>query len=197
MTSSSPTTPPDLPGEEVRLRHQVAEPNGLHGILMVAVLVITFGGAFVYWLRTGSGTVGDGGTVSNIGGLVWFGPLFLWVVVYFFIGDRGPFAALYLPRSTIDVRDDGISWTTPKGTDRWDWDAIGGISCLGDGTGQATTVFDPSGVELGSIAGPFADQRTKRAVRLPDLILERRLDLFEAVDARNPGNGCVRRQTPS
>ncbi len=160
---------------------------------MVAIIVYTFAGFWVYWLRTGETTVGHGGTLSSLGGLVWTGPLFAWAVVYFFIGDRGPFRALYLPRSTVDVGDDGLSWWTPTAESRWGWDAIGGVSCLGDGTAQATTVYDPAGVELGSITGPMTDTRTRRASRLPEVILEVRLDLFEALNPKYPGNGCVRR----
>jgi hypothetical protein len=182
-----------LAGTKVQLRGVIAEPNGIHGVVMVAVLIYTFAGFWVYWLNTGSTTIGDGGQFSRLGGLVWMGPLFAWCVLNFFITDRGPFAALYQPRSTIDVDDDGLSWWTPTAAGQADWEAIGGVSCLGDGTGQLTTMYDPSGVELGSITGALADQRTRRAARLPDVILEVRLDLFEALNPRYPGNGCVRR----
>ena len=163
------------------------------GVLAVAVIVYTFAGFWVYWLRTGLTRVSDSGEISPLGELVWVGPLFAWTVVYFVIGDRGPFKALYLPRSTVDVGDEGLSWWTPTAESQWGWDAIGGVSCLGDGTAQATTVYDPAGIELGSITGVMADTRTGRGARLPEAILEVRLDLFEALNPKYPGNGCVRR----
>jgi hypothetical protein len=163
------------------------------GVLMAGAVIYTFAGFWVYWLRTGQTRVGDGGTVSDIGSLVWLGPLIAIYLAYAVVGDRGPFRVLYLPRSTVDVGHDGLSWRTPAGAMRLDWEAIGGVSCLGDATGQATTVYDPAGIELGSITGAMVDTRTRRPSRLPEAILEVRLDLFEALNPKHPGNGCVRR----
>lgn len=163
------------------------------GVLVVAVIVYTFAGFWVYWLRTGLTRVSDSGEISTLGELVWVGPLFAWMVVYFFIGNRGPFKALYLPRSTIDLDDDGLSWWTPSAAGRVDWASIGGVSCLGDNSRQETKVFDPSGADVWSIIGVMSDDRTQRAARLPDVVLEVRLDQFEALDPKHPGNGCVRR----
>ena len=39
----------------------------------------------------------------------------------------------------------------------------------------------------------MTDTRTRRASRLPEVILEVRLDLFQALNPKYPGNGCVRR----
>ena len=192
MTSSSPTTP-DLGGTTVRLRQRTAEPNTTGTILMVAVIIYTFACGFVYWLMTGSTTLGVGGRLTPLGQILTFGPFVVMILIFFVVGDRGPFRALYLPHSTIDVDDDGISWWTPSAASRVGWASIGGVSCLGEGTAQITTVYDPAGIELGSITGPMSDTRTRRASRLPEVILEIRLDLFEALDPKVPGNGCVRR----
>ena len=167
------------------------------GALMLGILVYTFAGFWVYWLGTGSTTVGVGGRVSDLGGLVWMGPIITLGLVLLAIGDRGPFKVLYLPRSTVDLGDDGLSWWTPSAAGRAAWGSIGGVSCLGDNAGQITTVFDPTGAEIWSITGVMSDQRTGRAARLPDVILEVRLDQFEAVDPKRPGNGCVRRSPRS
>ncbi len=167
------------------------------GALSLGILIYTFAGFGVYWLGTGSTTVGVGGSVSNLGGLVWLGPIMALTLVLLAIGDRGPFKVLYLPRPTVDLSDDGLSLWTPTVASRWDWNAIGGVSCLGDGTGLLTTVYGPTGEALGSITGVMTDLRTGRAARLPDVILELRLHEFEAVDARKPGNGCVRRSPRS
>ena len=123
MTSSSPTTP-DPEWTTVRLRERTPEPTRLHTVLIVAVIVYTFAGGWVYWLRTGSTEIGDGGTISSAGELVLFAPLFLWMLLYFLIGDRGPFSALYLPRSTIEVNNDGLSWRTPSAAGSADWASI-------------------------------------------------------------------------
>ena len=79
----------------VRLRG-AAEPNGLHGLVMVAVVIYTFAGFWVYWLKTGHTTVGEGGTVTTVGSLVWIGPLMAWYLLYALIGDRGPFRVLWV-----------------------------------------------------------------------------------------------------
>ena len=63
--------------------------------ITLGVIVYVFAGFFVYWLITGSGTIGDGGTVSDIGGFVWFGPLFAWGLVCV-VGPRGPFRRFWL-----------------------------------------------------------------------------------------------------
>jgi hypothetical protein len=181
----------------VRLRQRVAEPNGLMGAITMGVVIYVFAGFWVYWLKTGQTTVGVGGRITTIGELVWIAPLMVWGLLYFVIEDRGPFQALYVPRSTVEVGDDGLSWHTPTAANRWDWEAIGGVSCLGEKAAQTTTVFDSAGVELGSISGVMVDTRTRRASRLPETILDVRRDMFEALNPTYPGNGCVRRSASS
>jgi hypothetical protein len=102
MTSSSPTTT-DLGGTVVRLRQRTAEPNRAGTVLMMVVIAYTFAAGGVYWLKTGSTTLGVGGVLTPLGQALAFGPFFAWVPIYLLVGDRGPFRALYLPRSTIDL----------------------------------------------------------------------------------------------
>jgi hypothetical protein len=162
------------------------------GAMGLGLLAYTFAGFWVYWLVTGQTRVGDGGTVTPIGGLVWLGPIMAFVLIHLVVQDRGPFRTLYLPRSTVKIGNGELAWRTPSGAKRWDWDAIGRVSCLGDGTGQITMVYDPTGVELGSISGALVDQLTRRVTRLPTVIVEVRPDLFQAINPDHPGNGCVR-----
>jgi hypothetical protein len=56
---------------EISLRTR-RPPNRLFAIWLLGVLVLTFGGFFVYWLRTGSWTIT---TLDAIGSILWFGPL--------------------------------------------------------------------------------------------------------------------------
>lgn len=67
------------------------DPKPLLVLVGMAVIAYTFAGFFVYWLITGSGTVGIGGRVSDLGSFIWAGPLFAWLTVYL-TGRRGPFA---------------------------------------------------------------------------------------------------------
>ena len=59
---------------------------GVAGLLVIAY---TFAGFAVYWLRTQSTTVLTG-TLSDLGALVWFGPLVIGGLVTVVFGDRGP-----------------------------------------------------------------------------------------------------------
>jgi hypothetical protein len=94
--------------------------------------------------------------VSNLGGLIWLFPLMIGFPAILFVGDRGPFSALYAQRTTVTVGPDGLTWWTAKGGDgRLPWSELGGVSRI---TGKYSTyeaVFAPSGEEVVGFEGPF------------------------------------------
>jgi hypothetical protein len=68
-----------------------------------------FAGFVVYWLVTGSWTIGVGGRMSNLGGLVWVGPLVVGTALIL-VGPRGRLRALWQPRTTLRVDPVGLAW---------------------------------------------------------------------------------------
>ena len=183
----------------LRLRQKHPTPNGRLGFLAMASILYTFAGFGVYWLRTGSGTVGEGGHVSTPGGLVWFGPLVIGVLAALLIEDRGPLRALYFPRATVSVSADALKWWTPRGgAGCLAWADLGGASRFVRGRDKTTeTVFTVSGVEAASIEGPFTIEGTRRSVNLPSVILDARPRDFMPLDPRHPERGCLTRSPRS
>ena len=182
----------------LRLRQKWAMPNGRLGFLAACALVFTFAGFVVYWWRTGSWTVGEGGTISNLGALIWLAPLMIGFTTALLIGDRGPFRALYVPRTTVTISADGLAWWTAKGgASRLAWSELGGVSRFVNKRVTTETVFDLSGKELAALDGPFVIDGSRRTVSLPTVILDvRPLDFFP-LDPRHPERGCLTRSPRS
>lgn len=78
-------------------------------ILVIAGGIWFFAGFVVYRLVTGSWTIGVGGRMSNLGGLLWIGPLIVGVALIL-IGRHGKLRALWRPRLTLQVDRDGLAW---------------------------------------------------------------------------------------
>jgi hypothetical protein len=176
----------------VRLRQAQATWNGRFGLLIVVVLAYTFAGFGVYWLKTGSGTIGVGGSVSNLGGLVWFVPLMIGVPAIVVVADRGPFRALYEPRSTVTVGPDGLAWWTAKGGDgRLAWSDVGGVDRVKGRFATSESIFSLSGKEVVRLDGPFKVDGRRKSVSLPAIVLEMRPNRFVAADPRHPERGCI------
>lgn len=109
-----------------RYRQTVSDPKPLFAIVGMAVVVYTFAGFFVYWLITGSGTVGIRGRVSDLGSVVWAGPLFAWGAVYL-TGRRGPFIRLWREPVTVTVDSQTLTWIGDGTTGCTSWDAVAEI----------------------------------------------------------------------
>jgi hypothetical protein len=175
-----------------RLRQAHPTGNSRFCLITLALFAYTFAGFGVYWLKTGSGTVGEGGTVSNLGGLIWFFPIAIGFPAILFIEDRGPLRALYDLRTTVTVGPDGLTWWTAKGGDgRLAWSELGGVSRI---TGKYSTyeaVFALSGEEVVGFEGPFKVEGRRKSVSLPVIILEARPKAFVAADPRHPERGCI------
>ena len=78
-------------------------------ILVIAGGVWFFAGFVVYWLVTGSWTIGVGGRISNLGGLLWIGPLIVGVALIL-IGPHGKLRTLWKPRLRLQVDRVGLAW---------------------------------------------------------------------------------------
>jgi hypothetical protein len=177
----------------LRLRQKQAAPNGRFGLLAGAALAFFCLGFVAYWWRTGSWTI-EAGTISNLGALVWFGPLLIGFTTTLLIGDRGPFRAFYHPRTTLTVSADGLGWWTAKGgAQRLAWSELGGVSRFTNKSTTTETVFDVSGREIVTLEGPFAIEGSRRAVSLPAVILDARPREFFALDPNHPERGCLTR----
>ena len=174
-----------------RLRQAQPAWNGRFGLLALATVAYIFAGFGVYWLRTGSWTVGDGGTVSNLGGLIWFFPAvgFLAIVL---VRDRGMFRALYDPRTTVVVGPDGLAWWTAKAGDgRLAWSELGGVSRFKARYNTFEPVYAISGAEIVGFEGPFNLEGRRKSVNLPTIILEARPNDYVPIDPKHPERGCV------
>lgn len=156
----------------------------------------TFAGACVYQSITGSTTVGVDGRVSNLGTLVWFGPLVVGTAVMLFARDRGPFRRLYLPRASVQATVDDLAWSSAMSAGAATWAEIGGVSSVGDGPGRTTTVYGLVGEPLAELRGEFEDVRTRDRRSVTLRILDLRPDRYEPVDPSRPGDGCVWRDAP-
>jgi hypothetical protein len=179
-------------GVELRVRH--ADPSPVLGLFGLLLLAYTFAGFGVYYLLTGSTTVGVGGRVTDLGGLIWFGPLFVgWLVMLLGV-DRGPFRRLYLPRTRLLATGDGLAWRSPTTDGEAAWAEIGGVSSVGGGPGRLTTVYEPGGRPLAELRGEFEDVRTRDRRSVPERIVELHPDRFEPVDPARPADGCARRE---
>ncbi len=180
----------------VRIRAQ-PDPNTLSFILSIAAIVYTFAGFGVFWLHTGSGRIGDGGTFTLLGDLVWMAPLFTWGLVFVVVGPRGPFRVLWERPIGITLDAKGVSWRLTNGTtSACPWEEFGGASSGVDHRARWRHLFGRDGAELLAFAAPLVDEATGRKVRLPILIVQARPDLFEPLDPRHSERACVPRTAP-
>ena len=153
-----------------RLRQAQPTWNGRFGLILFAILAYTFAGFGVYWLKTGSGTVGDGGDGVNLGGLIWMLPLVIGFPALLFVGDRGPFRGLYERRTTVTVGPDGLTWWTAKNGDgRLAWANLGGVSRFRSRYFTSEPVFTLSGEEAVTLTGPFKVEGRRKSVSLPSI----------------------------
>jgi hypothetical protein len=179
----------------VRLRQRRPDPNNLMGVFTLTAIVWLFAGFGVLWLRTGSGRVGEGGSFTLVGDVVWIGPLFAWAIAYG-LGPRGPLRRLWEEpvRLLVDCR--GVTWMLAHGGSGFgSWDDIGGISSGMDWRGPWRSLRRRDGAELLTVRGPFIDEATNRPIALPMIPVAYRPELFEPLDVRHPERACVRRLT--
>lgn len=178
----------------VHLRHRSARAGAGLGLGSLVALGYTFAGFGVFWLQTGRGTIGeDGYRFTTIGNILWMAPLFLWFVV-FLIGDRGPFARLWLKRGTIEITANGMAWSDPcDGAGRVNWDDLAGVSELNWGASTLTSLFDQEGRTVVMLTRDFRRADSRRWVHVPVAVVAAQPGLFEPIDERHPVRGCVRR----
>jgi hypothetical protein len=90
-----------------------AEVGRALAVLLTVAVVWPFAGFVVYWLVTGSWTIGVGGRMSNLGGLLWVGSLVV-AAALARLGPRGKLRALWQPRLTLRVDRVGLAWQTER-----------------------------------------------------------------------------------
>lgn len=104
-------------------RQTVLDPRPIVVLATIGVIAYTFAGFFVYWLITGSGTIGIGGRVSDFGSVIWLGPFFVLGAVYL-IGRRGPFAVLWREPIIVSVNGQTLAWEEEGRSGSTSWDAV-------------------------------------------------------------------------
>jgi hypothetical protein len=188
----------DGPGSRpavVRLRQRRPDPNNLMGVFTFAAIVWVFAGFGIFWLRTGSGRIGDGGTYTLAGEVVWIGPLVAWAIAYR-LGPHGPLRRLWEEPVRLLVDGRGVTWMVAHDESGFgSWDDIGGVSSGMDWRGPWRSIRRSDGAELITVRGPLVDETTTRPVALPMILVGLRPDVFEALDVRHPERACVRRGT--
>jgi hypothetical protein len=165
------------------------------GVVTLAAIAWLFAGFGVFWLRTGSGRIGEGGTYNLAGLVVWLAPLVL-VRIGYVIGPLGPLRSLWEDPVRLVLDDRGVAWTLihdPSGFASWD--EVGGMSSDVDWRGPWRSLRRRDGAELVTVRGPFVDEATGRTVVLPTLLVRLHPELFEPLEARHPDRACIRRAT--
>lgn len=109
-----------------RYRQSEVDPSPVLMLVTIAVLTYVFAGFGVYWSITGSGTIGVGGRMSNVGELVWIGPIMVWFVIML-IGRRGSFTRLWRQPATLTVDAESLAWNVGGRPGSTTWDAISAI----------------------------------------------------------------------
>lgn len=155
--------------------------NGIGLVVLYAFLAWPLIGFWVYWLRTGLWTI-RGGTISDVGTLVWFGPLFLGVFLVA-MSPRGPLRWLFEPPYEVSLDEHVIAWARPDGAVRsTDWGNVGGVATAGYELSWDTIVRDLAGEEVIRFSGlSFRDLRTGWKGRLPSAVILVRPDRYELV----------------
>ena len=178
----------------VRIRERWPEPNGLYLVFTLGVIAYTFAGFFVYWLRTGHTTVGEGGSLTGIGRIIWMAPLYPWFFVSL-VGGRRPFHWLYKPARVFEVSNRGLTQLLGHQIHTSiSWDDVGGVSApSGSGFAARASIYDESGKELLELPGYFVQVDNRRRITLAEVVVTQRPDRFEALDPANPHKGCVLR----
>jgi hypothetical protein len=162
----------------IRYRQRRPEPNGLHGLFSLAVIAYTFAGFFVYWRVTGSTTVGVGGTVDDLGELVWFGPLLVWGVVVLVLTDRGPLGTLYQARVNVGIDADRITWTRDGRQGSVPWSDVAGIDFRTSTWAGDAAVWGFDGQEIVQLPNRLSRVGAGPSTTLMDVAVALRPDLF-------------------
>lgn len=152
-------------------------------------IVYVNAGFLVYWLITGSTTIGVGGRMTNLGGLVMFAPLMLWFGCYV-IGPRGVFKRAWYPDTIVTVADSRLSWVVDGLADAIAWSEVERIEYrfgLRDRNATGAKVLDTGGhlrarlpyllIEIGT---PSRRRLFRKKQRLVDVVAAMLPDTFEA-----------------
>jgi len=178
---------------QIRLLQRHPDPNDRMGLITLAAILWFFAGFGVLYLKTGSGTVGEAGTYTPAGDLVWIGPLVAWAIV-FSLGPRGRLRVLWSDPVRLTVDDGGVAWQVPGQPEAaCSWDELGGVSSGANWRSSWRSLWRRDGAELVTVRGPFVDEASGARVELSAVIVRVRPDTYEPLDPRHPDRACVRR----
>jgi hypothetical protein len=170
-------------------------PNTLGMILLMSSVAYQFAAFGVYWLVTGSGTIGVGGTLTGIGDLLFVGPTLL-ASAGLVVGPRGWVRRFFHDRVVVTLSWDGLETRGGRPGERFvPWEEIGGISVVGQGE-QATRVFDVVGRDLITLPAAFNAGASRRNTTIAEMALAVRPDRYQPIDVRRPRVGCLLRSVP-
>jgi hypothetical protein len=174
---------------------------------MIGALIVVFGGFAVLKVVSGSASIGDRGSVSDLGFIVWFGPILV-IGLLLLVGPRGPASRLYRARILVSLDADGIAWWVegqPGSPNRAAWSSIVAVR-------EAFSVrfddadcrlVDPSGNTIAWLPGLLVrvdppDHRSRptsyKTLWLPSLVIAMRPDRYRR--RRRPTTQAVLRTHP-
>jgi hypothetical protein len=187
--------PPSFPITSLTGRQRNVLPNTLGMILLMSALIYQFAAFGVYWLVTGSGTIGVGGTLTGLGNLLFLVPL-PFVCAGLFVGPRGWFGRFFRDPVIVTASRSGLAISRGKPGDRVvPWEDVGGISVLGQGE-EATRVFDVQGWDTITLPAAFNAGASRRNTTIAEMAIAVRPDRYRPIDERRPRRGCVLRSVP-
>ncbi len=159
------------------------DPGNFFSLAAGAIIIYIFAGFFVYWQKTGSWTIGTGGHMTDLGALIWLGPLVVWMGVYL-VGPRGPFTRLWYPPARMNVDRDGIEWNVDGQTGRVTWSDVREV-------GDRMSSREATNCSIKNLDGRTLARVPARVVgpsgvrqSLVNLVIEARPDLFERVGSQ-------------
>lgn len=197
--SASPATDRATSGQNAMRLRELKPTLNHRGLLVIAFsMAWVFAGAFVYWLKTGSTTIGVGGTLTNLGALIMFGPFFLSFLL-FWARPIGPLRVFYWPPVEFLIDDEQLAWQGAGLTPRavtwselggaaayfpWEWSGTIGLS--------RTTLYTLQGEQIQVPGGWFRDLETGQRANIPDLIVRLHPERYELLPAPlKPGDACA------
>jgi hypothetical protein len=176
-------------------RQRNVKPNTLGLILGMSMVVYEFAAFGVYWLVTGSGTIGVGGTLTGIGTLLFLGPMAL-VFAGLLVGPRGWMRRFFRDPVIVTLSWDGLATRAGWPGERFvPWEEIGGISVVGQGE-EATRVFDVHGQDTIALPAAFNAGPSRRNTTIAEMAIAVRPDRYRPIDERRPRRACVLRSLP-
>jgi hypothetical protein len=171
-------------GPRLHLRERYPVPNALFGGVCLELILWMCAVFLVYYMKTGSWTIGVGWTILPPGDILFLAPMLTWLAVLI-VGPRGPFRQLYDIPQNVEVDANAIRWVEKSGERREvDFRTLGGISLSDVRSGRRARLFDEHGADMGELPGNLVDLRSGRAALLSEVVVSVRPDRYEMLPTR-------------